>query len=146
MNFSMLHPADQIVTIMNRLYYYGMTTTTGGNLSIKDSDGTVWISPSSVDKGNLRREDIMQIRPDGEIVGIHRPSVEYPFHLGVYKRRPDLGAVLHAHPPALVAFSLLRKIPDTSIIPDAKLLCGDVSIAAYACPGSAKLGENISKE
>lgn len=142
----MLHPADQIVTIMNRLYYSGMTTMTGGNLSIKDSDGTVWISPSGIDKGNLRREDIMQIKPNGEIVGIHRPSVEYPFHLGVYKRRPDLGAVLHAHPPALVAFSLLRKIPNTSIIPDAKILCGEISIAAYACPGSTQLGENISKE
>ncbi len=146
MNFSMLHPADQIVTIMNRIYYSGMTTMTGGNLSIKDSDGTVWISPSGVDKGNLRREDIMQIKPNGEIIGIHRPSVEYPFHLGIYKRRPDLGAVLHAHPPALVAFSLIRKIPNTSIIPDAKLLCGEISIAAYACPGSAQLGENISKE
>jgi L-fuculose-phosphate aldolase len=66
--------------------------------------------------------------------------------MGVYKKRPDLGAVLHAHPPALVAFSLVRKAPDTSIIPDAKLLCGDISIAAYACPGSAKLGENISLE
>lgn len=146
MNFSMLHPADQIVTIMNRLYYHGMTTTTGGNLSIKDSDGTVWISPSGVDKGNLRREDIMQIKADGSIIGIHRPSVEYPFHLGIYKKRPDLGAVLHAHPPALVAFSLIRKIPNTSIIPDAKLLCGDISIAPYACPGSAKLGENIAAE
>jgi L-fuculose-phosphate aldolase len=142
----MLHPADQIVTIMNRLYYYGMTTMTGGNLSVKDSDGTVWISPSGVDKGSLRREDIVQIRPDGQIIGIHKPSVEYPFHMGVYKKRPDLGAVLHAHPPALVAFSLVRKAPDTSIIPDAKLLCGDISIAAYACPGSAKLGENISLE
>ena len=146
MNFNILHPADQIVTIMNRLYYYGMTTMTGGNLSIKDSDGTVWISPSGVDKGSLRREDIMQIKPNGEIVGIHRPSVEYPFHLGVYKKRPDLGAVLHAHPPALVAFSLLRKIPNTSIIPDAKLLCGKISIAAYACPGSEQLGANISAE
>ena len=146
MNFNMLHPADQIVTIMNRLYYYGMTTMTGGNLSVKDSEGTVWISPSGVDKGSLRREDIMQIKPNGEIVGIHKPSVEYPFHLGVYKKRPDLGAVLHAHPPALIAFSLLRKAPDTSIIPDAKILCGEISIARYACPGSAKLGENISKE
>ena len=145
MDFSILHPADQIVTIMNRLYYYGMTTMTGGNLSIKDSDGTVWISPSGVDKG-LRREDIMQIKPNGEIIGIHRPSVEYPFHLGIYKKRPDLGAVLHAHPTALVAFSLIRKIPNTSIIPDAKLLCGKISIAAYACPGSEKLGENISAE
>ena len=65
MNFEMLHPADQIVKIMNRLYYYGMTTTTGGNLSIKDADGNVWISPSGVDKGSLRREDIMMIMPSG---------------------------------------------------------------------------------
>jgi len=146
MDFSMLHPADQIVTIMNRLYYYGMTTMTGGNLSVKDSEGTVWISPSGIDKGSLRREDIMQIKPDGEIIGIHKPSVEYPFHLGIYKRRPELGAVLHAHPPALVAFSLLRQVPNTSIIPDARILCGDIGVARYACPGSEKLGENIARE
>lgn len=146
MNFSMLHPADQIVMIMNRLYYYGMTTTTGGNLSIRDSDGVVWISPSGIDKGNLRREDIMQILPDGKIVGIHRPSVEYPFHLAIYRKRPDLGAVLHAHPPALVAFSIAREIPDTSIIPDARFLCGKVTMAPYALPGSSTLGDNISAE
>ena len=146
MNFEMLHPADQIVMIMNRIYYHGMTTTTGGNLSIRDSEGTVWISPSGVDKGNLRREDIMQIKPDGTIIGIHRPSVEYPFHLAIYKKRPDLKAVLHAHPPALVAFSLLRQIPDNTIIPDAKFLSGNISIADYALPGSSKLGDNISAE
>ena len=146
MNFDMLHPADQIVMIMNRIYYYGMTTTTGGNLSIRDSEGTVWISPSGVDKGSLRREDIMQIKPDGTIVGLHRPSVEYPFHLAIYKKRPDLRAVLHAHPPALVAFSLLREIPDTSIIPDARFLSGKITIAKYALPGSATLGDKISAE
>lgn len=146
MNFEMLHPADQIVKIMNRLYYYGMTTTTGGNLSIKDADGNVWISPSGIDKGNLRREDIMMIKPDGEIVGHHKPSVEYPFHLAIYKKRPDLSAVLHAHPPALVAFSIARKLPNTSVIPDAKILCGKLSYAAYALPGSKTLGENISSE
>ena len=69
MNFEMLHPADQIVMIMNRIYYYAMTTTSGGNLSIIDSDGVVWISPSGVDKGSLTREDIMKILPDGTIEG-----------------------------------------------------------------------------
>ena len=146
MNFEMLHPADQIVKIMNRLYYYGMTTTTGGNLSIKDADGNVWISPSGIDKGSLRREDIMMITPKGEFIGHHKPSVEYPFHLAIYKKRPDIGAVLHAHPPALVAFSIARRIPDTDIIPDAKLLCGKITYAGYALPGSDKLGENIAAE
>ncbi|MBP5210122.1 MAG: class II aldolase/adducin family protein [Clostridia bacterium] len=144
MDFRMMHPADQIVTIMNRLYYYGMTTTTGGNLSVRDGDGTVWISPSGVDKGSLRREDIVRITPEGEIVGHHKPSVEYPFHLAIYRHRPDLRAVLHAHPPALVAFSIVRKIPDTTIYPDAHRLCGKIEYATYACPGSSRLGENIA--
>ena len=52
MRFELLHPADQLVMIMNRIYYYGMTTTSGGNLSIKDDNGDIWITPSGIDKGN----------------------------------------------------------------------------------------------
>lgn len=146
MDFEMMHPADRIVTIMNRLYNYGMTTTSGGNLSICDPDGIVWISPSGVDKGSLRREDIMQIHKDGTIVGPHKPSSEYPFHLAIYEARPDIKAVLHAHPPALVAFSVVREIPDTSLTPDAKYICGDIRMAEYALPGSKLLGEKIANE
>ena len=61
MNFEMLHPADRIVMLMNRIYYHNMTTALGVNLSVIDAEGTVWISPGGVDKGNLRREDIIQI-------------------------------------------------------------------------------------
>ncbi len=143
MNFSMLHPADQLVMIMDRLYKYGMTTTSGGNLSIRDSEGCVWITPSGIDKGSLRREDIMCIKPDGSVVGIHKPSVEYHFHCGIYEKRSDINAVLHAHPPALVAFSVIRKAPNTAIIPNAKFMCGEIAMVDYACPGSKKLEESI---
>jgi len=146
MNFSMLHPADQIVMIMNRLYSYQMTTTSGGNLSIMDDEGVMWISPSGVDKGNLTAADIMKVLPDGTIIGPHRPSSEYPFHLAIYRARPDLRAVLHAHPPALVAFSLIRRIPDTNLIPNCRALCPRVSMAKYAVPGSEQLGEYIAEE
>ncbi len=146
MNFEMLHPADQIVMLMNRIYYNDMTITSGGNLSIRDEDGTVWITPSGIDKGKLRREDIMQIRSDGTIVGIHRPSVEYPFHLAIYKKRPDIHAVLHAHPPALVMFSMLRRMPDTTMLPDGLIFAGKTAIAPYALPGSSALGIHISRE
>ena len=146
MNFNFMHPADQIVTIMNRLYNYGMTTTSGGNLSIMDSDGNMWISPAGIDKGSLTREDIVKVLPDGTVEGRHRPSSEHPFHSSVYKKRPDLKAVLHAHPPALVAFSCVREIPDTSLIPNAKIICGDIKLAPYALPGSKELGDKIAKE
>ncbi len=146
MNFEMLHPADQIVMLMNRIYYNDMTITSGGNLSIRDDDGTIWLTPSGIDKGNLRREDIMQIRPDGSIIGIHRPSVEYPLHLAIYKKRPDIKAVLHAHSPALVMFSMLRRMPDTGMMPDSRFLSGRIAIAPYAMPGSSALGASVSHE
>ncbi len=146
MNFEMLHPADQIVMLMNRIYYNDMTTTSGGNLSVRDDDGIIWLTPSGVDKGKLRREDIMQIRPDGSIVGLHRPSVEYPFHLAIYKKRPDIKAILHAHSPGLVTFSMLRRMPDTSMMPDSRFLSGRMSIAPYALPGSSALGDSLARE
>ena len=146
MNFEMLHPADRIVMLMNRIYYHNMTTALGVNLSVRDADGTVWISPGGVDKGNLRREDIMQIKADGSIVGIHRPSAEYPFHLAIYKKRPDIRAVLHAHPPTLIAGSLQGLLPDVSILSNVETSMRNVSAVSYEIPGSSALGDKISAE
>ena len=144
MNFEMLHPAEQIVMIMERVYGYGMTTTSGGNLSILDNNGDIWITPGGIDKGSLTKKDIIQVKPDGTIIGNHRPSVEFPFHKLIYNKRKDMRAILHAHPPALIAFSIVRKIPNTTLIPSAHLVCGKVGIAPYALPGSMELGENIA--
>ena len=141
-----MHPADRIVATMNRLYYGGMTTVSGGNLSIMDEEGNMWISPSGVDKGGLTREDIMKITPDGQIIGRNRPSVEYPFHLSVLRKRPDLKAVLHAHPTPLVGFSLMRIIPDLTLMADTTALCGKITVAKYAVPGSQELGDIIAAE
>lgn len=144
MNFHLLHPRVQLVTIMNRIYYGGMTTLSGGNLSIKDENGDLWITPAGVDKGQLTPQDIMRVRADGSIEGPHRPSSEYPFHRAIYAQRPDLRAVVHAHPPALVSFSIARKIPETHLIPQAQSVCGTVGYAPYALPGGEQLGQNIA--
>ena len=146
MRFELLHPADQLVMIMARIYRYGMTTTSGGNPSIKDDNDDIWITSSGIDKGNLTRRDMCQVKPDGTIIGPHVPSVELPFHKEIYKTRPDLRAILHAHPPTLVAFSLARKIPNTHLVPNASEVCGKVSMAKYDVPGSAQLGANIAQE
>lgn len=144
MNDILQHPKDIITTFMERIYRYGMTTTSGGNLSIKDADGNIWITPGGVDKGTLTRNDIMCVKPDGSVAGRHKPSCEYPFHKAVYDCRPDVKAVLHAHPPALVSFSIVRKVPDTSVLPNARYICGEVGYAPYGIPGSEQLGRNIA--
>ena len=139
-----VHPRDQIVEIMKRIYGYGMTTTSGGNLSILDSEGNMWISPGSVDKGTLHREAIVCVKPDGTVIGRHKPSSEFPFHRAIYKIRPDVKAILHAHPPALVSFSVAGKIPNTAVHPTAKMICGTVGYAPYEVPGSEALGKNVA--
>ncbi len=145
MNINYIHPADQLVMFMQRIYDKGLTTTSGGNLSIMDDDGNIWITPASVDKGTLTRNDIICVKPDGTIIGPHKPSSEYPFHAAVYKMRPDLRAVLHAHPPALVSFSTVRQSPNLDLLPSVRKVCPEVQIATYAVPGSDQLGENIGK-
>lgn len=144
--FMYLHPKDEIIEIMNRIYRNGMTTTSGGNLSILDDDGSIWITPKGIDKGSLIDKDIVRVFPDGKIEGIHEPSSEYPFHLAIYKIRPDIKAILHAHPPSLVAFAITRKTPNTKIVPKASEICGEVGYAKYELPGSEILGEIIAKK
>ena len=145
-SFSLLHPRDQIVAIMERIYDHEMTTTSGGNISVRDENGDVWITPARVDKGSLRRQDIVRISASGEREGLHPPSSESPFHLSVYEARPDLHAVIHAHPGALVSFSICGQVPNTRLFPEAWHVCGEVAFAPYALPGSIKLGERIAEQ
>jgi L-fuculose-phosphate aldolase len=144
MNIEFTHPREQLVEIMNRIYHNGMTTLSGGNLSILEENGDIWVTPTGIDKGNLCPDDIIFVKPDGTIIGPHKPSSEFPFHKAIYGKRPDLRAVVHAHPPALVSYSIVREIPDTRIIPQANRVCGPVGYAPYALPGSESLGKNIA--
>lgn len=141
----LIHPRDEIMQTMERIYRYRMTTTSGGNLSIRDDNGDVWISPARVDKGNLTRSDIVCVRKDGTVEGNHPPSSEYPFHKAIYEARPELRAIVHAHPVALVAFSISRQAPDTRLFHQAHFVCGKPGFAPYALPGSRQLGANIAE-
>ena len=141
-----IHPRDQITTIIDRVYRRGMTTTSGGNISIIDDNGDIWVTPSAIDKGSLRPSDIICVKKDGTVVGKHKPSSEFPFHKAIYEARPDIKSVIHAHPPALVSFSIVRKIPNTNIISQAKHICGPIGYAKYRLPGSNDLGSVIADE
>lgn len=144
MRYEYLHPRDELVLTMKRIYQYKMTTTSGGNLSIKDENGDIWITPTGVDKGTLGPRDIVCMRTDGRVEGLHRPSSEYPFHKAIYEVRRDLKAIIHAHPMALVAFSIVHRVPDTRLFHQAWRSNGTVGFAPYGVPGSQDLGDKIA--
>ncbi|MGF2412543.1 class II aldolase/adducin family protein [Ferruginibacter sp.] len=143
---SIMHPRDQIALVIARIYGMGLTTTSGGNISVIDDEKNIWITPSGIDKGSLKPSDIICVTCDGKILGKHKPSSEFPFHKSIYDVRPDIKAVIHAHSPALVSFSIVRAIPNTNIIYQAKQVCGEIGYAPYALPGSQALGDTIALE
>ena len=138
-----LHPREQLVLFMRRIYERGLTTTSGGNLSVLDDAGNLWITPGGIDKGGLEPEDIVCVRPDGSREGRHQPSSEYPFHRSVYRLRPEVRAVMHAHPPLTVAFSIAGVRPEPALCPEIHAVCGDVGFAPYDIPGSEALGRKV---
>ncbi|MFV0361807.1 MAG: class II aldolase/adducin family protein [Suipraeoptans sp.] len=145
MKITIMHPADQICITMKRIYARQLTTLSGGNLSIVDERGVMWVSPSGIDKASLRSEDIVQVFPDGSFEGKYKPTSEYLIHWEIYKVRPDIKAILHAHPPAMTSMSTLHQVPDTTLYPLAHQLNDDAAIAVYALPGSMELAKRVAE-
>jgi L-fuculose-phosphate aldolase len=145
-NLKTIHPQELIAFILDKIYKAGNTTTSGGNISIRDEKGDIWVTPSGIDKGTITAKDINCVRLDGTIEGPHKPSSEYPFHIGIFNKREDINAVIHAHSPALVAFSIVAKQPNTKITPWAYEICKEMGFADYRVPGSQELGDVIADE
>ncbi len=142
----LMHPRDQITMVIGRIYRRGLTTTSGGNISIIEENGDIWVTPSTIDKGSLLPSDIVCVRKDRTISGRHKPSSEFPFHKAIYNAPPDVKAVIHAHPPALVSFSIVREIPNTNIISQAKHVCGPMVMQNINYPEVPLWGATIAEE
>lgn len=137
-------PNDILISrYMRRLYGQGMTTTSGGNISIRAGEDEVWISPSGIDKGDLNPSQIAKINLNGESLNGNLPSSEAPFHLEIYKRRSDIKSVLHAHSTGLVTLSVIKNRLNVNILPSVYRVCSEVSFIPYALPGSGELAYNI---
>lgn len=143
MNVRMLHPADQICMVMKRIYDGDMTSLTGGNLSIMDEDGVIWMSPSSIDKGALTRDDIVQILPDGTVVGRHKPTSEFRIHQGILLGCRNVKAVIHAHAPALTTMSVIHETPDVRLGWPYFSAAERVGLVEYVLPGTQQLADRV---
>lgn len=145
MEFQMMHPAEQICRIMERIYDMDMTSLTGGNISVMDEEGIMWVTPTSIDKKSLTRDDIVKVLPDGTIEGRHKPTSEYYIHRNILMKRPDIKAVIHAHAPAAVTLSVLNRVPETRLYQRAYETAGRPMLTPYALPGSLKLADIVTE-
>ena len=137
---------EQIVEAGRRLWLRGLVAASDGNISCRLTDGTFLITPSGVAKGFLSADDLLQVDAAGSVLaGTGRPSIETALHLAVYRARPDIQALVHAHPPLTTAFTLTGQDMNDDAPDEVKLQLGSIAAAAYGEAGSAELAQNVAK-
>jgi L-fuculose-phosphate aldolase len=130
---------------MKRLYEKGLTTCSGGNISFRISSNHFLVTPSGKDKGRLEAVDICECDAGGKsCCGNPRLSMETGMHMALYKKRPDINCIVHAHPPFVTSFAVSGQLPDTSLSGEMRALLGEPVLARYACMGSRELSENVA--
>jgi len=128
----------------SKLYARRLLVSAGGNVSIRSDDG-ILITPSGRNKGSLMPEDLVGMSMDGKVRGKGKPSIEYKFHLALYKKRDDVNAIVHCHPIYCTALAVKGEKIVTGITPEGVILLGDVPTVPYRTPGSDELVEEVEK-
>ncbi len=123
-----------------RMYQKGFVAANDGNLSIRLKDGHIVITPTGVSKGYMQTAGMALLDLQGNLLSKNaRPSSEAGMHLELYKLRPDIDSVCHAHPPYATAFAVAGLALDKCIMPEMVVSLGQVPLVEYGTPGSAEL-------
>ncbi|MCU0473851.1 MAG: class II aldolase/adducin family protein [Bacteroidales bacterium] len=132
----------EVARFMRRLYRQGLTTTSGGNISIRVSDDNIVITPSATDKGNMKWKEVGVMSLPGEnLTPDLKPSIEYALHINIYKKNKDINAIVHAHPVFASSFTAMKLTINTSLTAEARAICGEPRFVPYAIMGSAELAD-----
>jgi len=138
--------AEEIVEAGVVFYEMGLAMANDGNISCRLTDGSIMITPTGVSKGRLRADRMVRMTLDGAVIEAPenvRPSSEYRMHLGVYKERPDVQAVVHMHPPYTTAFSAAGLALKGDLLIESALLLGDVPVTAFALAGTDEVPDSV---
>ena len=137
-----------ILEVGRRLRDRFFVASNDGNISARLSDGTVLITPTTVNKGDMRDEDLLTVDADGRVLaGTRRPSSEMKMHLAVYRARPDARAIVHAHPPAATGFAACRLRMDQEVIlPEVVFGMGKIGFAEYGTPTTEEIPRAVERE
>lgn len=133
----------EIVAVCRRLYERGLISEADGNVSVRLDDGRVLATPSGFCKTSLVEAQLVMLAADGRVIGAGRPSSEIAMHLRFYRRRRDVGAVVHAHPPTATGFAVAGETIDAAVLPELLLQVGAVSLVPFAVPGTEAVADGF---
>ncbi|MGG3466135.1 class II aldolase/adducin family protein [Neobacillus pocheonensis] len=136
----------ELVHISHKVYNRRLTQATGGNISVRVPDReAILIKRSGISLGEVTKEDALLLSMDGDVVeGYGTPSKEFRFHLGIYRTRPDVQAIVHCHPNYAIGFaSLGMELPLPTVT--AQKILGYVPVAEAAPSGSKELANYVTE-
>ncbi|RLC22440.1 MAG: class II aldolase/adducin family protein [Deltaproteobacteria bacterium] len=136
---------EDVAYFMRRLYDQRLTTTSGGNISLRLGD-QVFITPSQTDKATITAEEIGVLSISGENQTPHlKPSMESKMHLAIYHLRPDVKAIVHAHPVFATSFCISKKEIKTNLAGETWAVIGIPVKADYRLMGTKELADIVAE-
>lgn len=136
-----------VCKVMRNLFERGLVSALGGNVSARlPGVSEFWITPSGIFKGELTPDDLIKLDLDGNLIeGFGRPSIEWPLHAAIYKVRPDVNAVVHAHNPVTLGLALAG-IGIKPITVEAVMVLRKVETIPFAFPGTDQLAKLVTEK
>ena len=134
------------VELGRRIWERNYVASNDGNMTIRLNDKEILTTPTGVSKGFMTTDMIIKVDLNGKVISGNpkfRPSSEVAMHLDVYKERPDINAIVHAHPPFATSFAVAGIPLDKCVLPEAVIVIGAVPIAKYGLPSTSELPDNI---
>lgn len=136
----------EVASFMRRLYNRGLTTTSGGNISMRVSDDIILITPSATDKGWLKWREVGIVKMTGDnMTPALKPSMELEMHLSIYRRDAGIKAIVHAHPVFASSYTATKKEIDTTLTAEAAAILGKPVMVPYALMGTTDLAGIVSE-
>ncbi len=137
---------QQLCEVGRRIYNRGMVAANDGNISVKVNDNEFLCTPTGVSKGFLTPDMICKVDAEGNTLkanGKYKPSSEIKMHLRVYKKRPDVTSVCHAHPIYATSYAIAGIELTEKIMPEAVIFLGEVPIAPYGLPSTPEIPDAV---
>lgn len=136
---------QDIVRFGKLLHQTGLVAAMDGNLSVRLENGNILSTPTLMSKGLIEADDLVIVDSDGRrLNGSRGVSSEIAMHVLIYRKRPDIGAVVHAHPPTATGFAAAGLALDRALCAELIVTLGSVPLASYETPGTPELAEALA--
>lgn len=136
---------QEIVSIGRMIHERGYVAATDGNLSVRLKENRILVTPTAMSKGMMKPTDLIVVDDEGrKLQGKRDVSSEIAMHLLIYRLRPDVKAIVHAHPPTATGYAAAGQPLNPALLSEVVIALEDIPLAEYGTPGTSELCDTLA--